>query len=51
MRNSLMRTRDKTSESVTHPQISPVQSRLTLGFFGYELPEKKLQLVVNPIKP
>src|SRR6185312_4764102 len=35
----------KTSRSVTHPQISPGQARLTSEFFGDRLPEKKLQLV------
>ena len=34
-----------TSRSVTHPQITPGQARLTSEFFSYELPEKKLQLV------
>ena len=34
-----------TSRSVTHPQIAPGQARLTSEFFGYRLPEKKLQLV------
>ena len=35
----------RTSRSVTHPQISPSQARLTSEFFGDQLPEKKLQLV------
>ena len=35
----------RTSRSVTHPQISPGQARLTSEFFGDRLPEKKLQLV------
>ena len=40
-----MRTRERTSRSVTHPQIAPGQARLTSEFFSNELPEKKLQLV------
>jgi hypothetical protein len=48
--SSLVRTRDRahpgrTSRSVTHPQISPGQARLTSEFLGDRLPEKKLQLV------
>src|SRR6185312_9888639 len=35
----------RTSRSVTHPQISPGQARLTSEFFGDQLPEKKLQLI------
>ena len=35
----------RTSRSVTHPQISLGQARLTSEFFGDQLPEKKLQLV------
>ena len=31
--------------SVTHPQITPGQTRLTSEFFGDRLPKKKLQLV------
>jgi hypothetical protein len=35
---------EKTSRSVTHPEIAPGQARLTLEFFADGLPEKKLQL-------
>ena len=35
----------RTSRSVTHPQISPNQTRLTSEFFRDRLPEKKLQLI------
>ena len=35
----------RTSRSVTHPQISPSQARLTSEFFEDRLPKKKLQLV------
>jgi hypothetical protein len=35
---------EKTSRSVTHPEIAPGQTRLTLEFFADGLPEKKLQL-------
>ena len=34
-----------TSRSVTHPQISSGQARLTSELFGDQLPEKKLQLI------
>ena len=35
----------RTSRSVTHPQITPGQARLTSEFLANELPKKKLQLV------
>ena len=39
----------RTSRSVTHPQISPGQARLTSKFFGDRLLKKKLQLVCMSI--
>ena len=36
---------ERSSRSVTHPEIAPGQARLTLEFFRDWLPEKKLQLV------
>ena len=36
----------RTSRSVTHPQISPGQARLTSEFFGDGLPEKSYNLLV-----
>src|SRR6185312_11541188 len=35
----------RISRSVTHPQISPGQARLTSEFFGDRLLEKRLQLI------
>jgi hypothetical protein len=34
----------KTSQSITHPKITPGQARLTLEFFAGRLPEKKVYL-------
>lgn len=42
---SLVHTSETTSRSVTHPQITKGQARLTLEFFVDEFPEKKLQLI------